>query len=108
MRRIRAVALVISGFSGALSIAASGQAAPLVRTTLDAGPSIERVQVGPGGAINPGRDCQTIRRCQFTRGGSFRGCISAYACRTCVPVASGCTISGRERVCREFQCSWGG
>lgn len=64
------------------------------------------VQMGPGGAINPEKDCQTIRRCQFERGGSYRGCISAYTCRRCDFVPARCTISGRERVCRQLQCTW--
>jgi hypothetical protein len=65
-------------------------------------------QAGPNGAIDPNRDCQTIRRCNFTRNGSFRGCISAYSCRTCQMVASRCSINGSSsRVCRELRCNWG-
>jgi hypothetical protein len=64
-------------------------------------------QVGPGGAINPQRDCQTILACQFQKGGSYRGCISSYTCRVCKLMQTRCTISGRERVCQEMQCRWG-
>ena len=65
-------------------------------------------QAGPNGVINPNRDCQTIRRCNFTRSGSFRGCISAYSCRTCQLVGARCTINGATgRVCREMRCNWG-
>jgi hypothetical protein len=65
-------------------------------------------QVGPNGAIDPHRDCQTIRRCNFTRAGTFRGCISAYSCRSCQLVAARCSINGASgRVCREMRCNWG-
>lgn len=61
--------------------------------------------ISPG--FDAGRDCQTIRTCNFTRGGAFRGCISSYSCRVCRYVAARCTISGRERVCRQSVCTWG-
>jgi hypothetical protein len=64
-------------------------------------------QAGPNGAINPNRDCQTIRTCQFKRGGEFRGCISTYSCRRCRFVRSDCTITGERRTCRRLTCSWG-
>ena len=108
MRRPWPLALLVGLLVGFVSLISVASSAPLARLGHEPSNLIERVQVGPGGAINPGRDCQTIRRCNFTAGGSYRGCISAYSCRTCVPVAARCTISGRERVCREFQCSWGG
>lgn len=65
-------------------------------------------QAGPGGLINPGRDCQTIRRCNFTRTGSYRGCISAYSCRTCELVRSRCSIGSNSRNCSQMRCDWGG
>ncbi len=59
-------------------------------------------------AANPaGRDCQTVRTCQFARGGSFRGCISTYTCRTCRFVNSRCSIGTARGTCRELRCSWG-
>lgn len=64
-------------------------------------------QAGPNGAINPNRDCQTIRTCQFKRGGEFRGCISTYSCRRCRFVKSNCRIAGDRRTCRQLTCSWG-
>ena len=64
-------------------------------------------QAGPGGAINPGRDCQTIRTCNFNRGGSFRGCISSYSCRVCQLVAQRCSIGTVSRNCRQMRCTWG-
>jgi hypothetical protein len=67
----------------------------------------ERLQADPGGAIDPNRDCQTVRLCRFTQGGIFRGCISAFSCRTCQFAPARCTISGRERICRQLRCSWG-
>lgn len=64
-------------------------------------------QSGPGGLINPQRDCQTIRKCNFTRNGSFRGCISAYSCRTCQLVAARCSIGKNSSNCRQMRCNWG-
>lgn len=66
-----------------------------------------RAQEGPGGAINPGRDCQTITTCQFARGGSYRGCLSSYSCRVCRFVASSCVIGGVRRRCHKSVCTWG-
>jgi hypothetical protein len=83
----------IRGFLLALAIAAAAGGAA--------------AQEGPGGLINPQRDCQTITTCRFTSGGSYRGCISTYSCRVCKFVASGCQIGGRGRVCRTLRCSWG-
>lgn len=65
-------------------------------------------QEGPGGLINPGRDCQTIRTCNFGRGGSYRGCLSSYSCRVCRFVPASCEGMGRRKRCRKLRCSWGG
>lgn len=70
-------------------------------------PSPLLAQAGPGGAIDPNRDCQTIRRCNFGRNGSFRGCISAYSCRTCQLVAARCSIGRASSNCRQMRCNWG-
>lgn len=60
------------------------------------------------GAQNQGRDCQTIRTCNFSRTGAVRGCLSSYSCRYCRPVAVKCTLPGaRSGVCREIRCDWG-
>jgi len=64
-------------------------------------------QEGPGGLINPQRDCQTIRTCNYRRGGSYRGCLSSYSCRTCRFVRASCKGLGGG-VCRKLVCSWGG
>jgi hypothetical protein len=53
-----------------------------------------RAQEGPGGAINPQRDCQTILTCNFRKGGSWRGCVSSYSCRKCRFVPAPCSIIG--------------
>ena len=59
--------------------------------------------------VNPQRDCQTLLTCQFARGGSYRGCVSSYSCRTCDFITSKCKIAGvRGKVCRKLRCSWGG
>jgi len=65
-------------------------------------------QEGPGGLINPQRDCQTIRTCNFGRGGSFRGCVSSYSCRVCRFVPTSCRGVGRRKTCRKLRCIWGG
>jgi hypothetical protein len=65
-------------------------------------------QQGPGGGVNPQRDCQTILTCQYARTGSFRGCVSSYSCRSCNFVTAKCAIPGGGRkVCREMRCGWG-
>jgi hypothetical protein len=63
--------------------------------------------VAPG--IDAGRDCQTIRRCNFTKTGTFRGCISAYSCRTCKIDRANCTFNAGagRKVCNSLTCSWG-
>lgn len=54
-----------------------------------------------------GRDCQTVRTCNFTRTGDVRGCLSSYSCRTCRVVAVKCTLPNTA-ACREMRCDWGG
>lgn len=63
-------------------------------------------QEGPGGLINPGRDCQTITTCRFAKGGSYRGCVSSYSCRVCRFVAARCRIGTKSGRCRKLRCSW--
>lgn len=74
---------------------------------LAAAPDATRAQEGPGGAINPGRDCQTITTCQFKKGGSYRGCLSSYSCRVCKFVPARCKIGGARGTCRQVRCVWG-
>jgi hypothetical protein len=72
-------------------------------------PTLAPAQEGPGGLLNPQRDCQTVVTCRFARGGSYRGCISAYSCRVCRFVAARCEIGGlaqRQR-CHRIRCTWG-
>jgi hypothetical protein len=57
--------------------------------------------------LNVGRDCQTIRTCNFSRGGGYRGCLSSYSCRICRFVRSGCSIDGSRRICQQMRCTWG-
>ena len=66
-----------------------------------------RAQEGPGGLINPQRDCQTIRTCNFRKGGSYRGCLSSYSCRVCRFVRVPCK-GVRGRTCQRMRCGWGG
>lgn len=53
------------------------------------------------------RDCQTIRTCNFGRGGSYRGCLSSYSCRVCSFVRASCYVDGSRKVCQEMKCRWG-
>ena len=64
-------------------------------------------QTGPG-LVDPQRNCQVIRTCRFDRGGSYRGCLSSYTCRTCRLVKARCEIGGRTQNCHEMRCTWGG
>jgi hypothetical protein len=74
------------------------------------GAEIANAQEGPGGAINPNRDCQTLLTCNFKKGGSWRGCVSSYSCRSCrfVPVPCSSIGGKRKRVCRQLECDWNG
>jgi hypothetical protein len=62
-------------------------------------------QLVPAGASQ--RDCQTIRTCNFSRGGSYRGCLSSYSCRVCKFIRTACTIDGTRKVCQQVKCAWG-
>jgi hypothetical protein len=57
-------------------------------------------------ALNQQRDCMTILKCNYVQGGSFRGCISSYSCKTCRMVPAKCTVRG-ERTCQKVTCGWG-
>ena len=59
------------------------------------------------GGPDPGRDCQVLLTCSFTRGGVYRGCLSSYSCRICSLVATRCRLDPDSRVCRQMRCSWG-
>lgn len=64
-------------------------------------------QEGPGGAINPGRDCQTVLTCNFKRNGDVRGCLSSYSCRQCRFVNARCRVGATRGSCRRLVCDWG-
>lgn len=64
-------------------------------------------QAGPGGAINPNRDCQTVLTCNFRKNGQVRGCLSSYSCRQCRFVASRCSVGRQRGTCRRLVCDWG-
>ncbi len=66
--------------------------------------SAAEAQVAPGASQ---RDCQTIRTCNYSRGGLYRGCLSSYTCRVCRFVRSACTIDGSRRNCQALKCTWG-
>ena len=80
----------------------------VVLATNFAGSSDLLAQNGPSGQVNPGRDCKSITTCNFTRGGSYRGCLSSYSCRVCGFQPAKCSIGGaRGRVCERLICRWG-
>jgi hypothetical protein len=81
----------------------AGLAVALVTLAYGASPVIAQQAVG----IDPGRDCQTVRTCDFSRTGRVRGCLSSYTCRTCRLVTARCSLAGRTR-CQEVVCTWGG
>ncbi len=60
---------------------------------------------GPG---TQGRDCQTIRTCNFARNAEVRGCLSSYTCRTCRFVTASCRIGSTQGPCQKLSCTWGG
>lgn len=64
-------------------------------------------QEGPGGSINPNRDCQTLLSCNFRRDGRVRGCLSSYSCRQCRFVASRCQVGAPRGTCQRLVCDWG-
>ena len=54
-----------------------------------------------------GKDCTTVRSCNFGRGGAYRGCISAFSCKHCRFVSAPCTVDGQRKVCQRLRCGWG-
>ena len=62
---------------------------------------------GPG-VTNQGRDCQTVRTCNFSRDAEVRGCLSSYTCRRCRFVQAKCSIGAGQGPCQKLQCSYGG
>jgi hypothetical protein len=57
--------------------------------------------------LNTQRDCQTIRTCNYARGGIYRGCLSSYSCRVCRFMAAPCRMDAGRRVCQQLRCTWG-
>ena len=68
-------------------------------------PAIAQTIPGPA---NNGRECQTIRTCNFSRDAEVRGCLSSYTCRTCRFVRASCSIGTAQGACQKLRCSWGG
>jgi len=58
--------------------------------------------------VQPGQHCQTVRECNFRRGGVYRGCISAYSCRRCRVRRARCNVGDRRRKCYRVVCPWAG
>ena len=59
------------------------------------------------GGLDLNRDCQTIRTCNYARGGYYRGCLSSYSCRVCRFMRAPCRMDVGKRVCQELRCTWG-
>lgn len=81
--------------------------AALVGVGLALSASSAFAQEGPGGVVNPQRDCKTIVTCRFTKGGSYRGCVSSYSCRVCRFASARCEPGFAGRVCTKVRCTWG-
>ena len=90
------MAIAVSGFaSGAFAGPGAGSVdSPLVLA-----------QAGTG--FGDPQRCTTVRRCQFQRGGSYRGCISTYSCQVCRLVPAKCDIGGAPGKCHSMRCTWG-
>jgi hypothetical protein len=78
-----------------------GISAIVLAAAMAVAPHLVQAQEGPG---NPQRECQTIRTCNFRKGGSYRGCLSSYSCRVCRFVKVSC---GGGRTCEKLRCGWG-
>ena len=63
--------------------------------------------VAQSSGLDLNRDCQTIRTCNFARGGVYRGCLSSYSCRVCRFMRAPCRMDAGRRVCQEMRCTWG-
>lgn len=85
-------------------------AAPFLGLTLVGAASVPAVAQTIG--TDPSnKHCQTLLTCNYSRSGSYRGCLSSYTCRICRPQRVRCSASdlatGR-RQCTELICTWGG
>jgi hypothetical protein len=70
---------------------------------------VQPAMAQPAG-LDLNKDCQTIRTCNFAKGGAYRGCLSSYSCRVCTFVAARCRVdggNGGQRTCQQLRCSWG-
>lgn len=60
------------------------------------------------GAEAAQRNCQTLLTCNYSKGGSYRGCLSSYSCRACRFVPSRCQIGNTTGRCQKLVCDWAG
>ena len=88
------------------AFAAAGVAASGLKSGTPALPS-QILSIQASGLNNPQRNCQTLRNCQFSKGGSFRGCVSSYSCRNCRYVVSKCSVGATTGKCERQVCEWG-
>ena len=102
------VSMFIVAFGLMLAAAVTGAFAVPRTATGEQAPSSSLIRVQDAPGIGDPQRCMTIRKCQYQRGGSFRGCISTYSCRVCRFVEAKCEIGGRSQNCREMRCTWGG
>jgi hypothetical protein len=98
--RIWAVLVMLALLIGAIAAPAE---AGVARIKPPAAPSL----VIDVQAFDPQRHCQTIRTCRFERGGSYRGCLSSFSCRSCRFVPAKCSIGGASGKCQRQVCDWG-
>lgn len=64
------------------------------------------VSAQPAG-LDAGKDCYNFRTCNFGRRGSYRGCLSTYACKVCRFVPANCVVDGQRKVCQRLRCGFG-
>lgn len=90
-----------------LTLAGPVGAMPAIHSAaMDSSATVVLVQAAP--ATDQGRNCQTLRTCQYAKGGSFRGCVSSYSCRSCRFVPDKCSVGSVTGKCQKLVCDWGG
>lgn len=77
---------------------------PIIAAVLVLG---DPTSVASAQVLNSQRDCYTILKCNYAKGGNFRGCISTYSCKSCSFVPVSCSARGTS-ACRKLKCGWDG
>ncbi len=80
----------------------------LMSAFLAAGIGMLAAGVGAKTVLAAQPDCQTVVTCRYTKGGTYRGCLSSYTCRRCTFIAARCQVGNTTGACRKVRCTWGG